>query len=74
MSPYRDEFQNFVSMAPKSISAADKRTFMSYGRGDVLVKLPLGEKTSLFILQDVLYAPSMAGTLISIGCIDSAGF
>ncbi|THH04537.1 hypothetical protein EW146_g10150, partial [Bondarzewia mesenterica] len=74
MSPYRDEFIEFVSIPPKPISAADKCTFMAMGRGTVVIRLLNGDVTSTVTLKDVLYAPSIALMLISASRIDSAGF
>ncbi|KZP11549.1 hypothetical protein FIBSPDRAFT_661877, partial [Athelia psychrophila] len=42
MSPYRGRFENFVSITPKSISAADKRCFQATGKGDLRIKIPNG--------------------------------
>ena len=35
MSPYRDHFENYVTITPKSITAADKRHFQAIGKGDL---------------------------------------
>jgi len=74
MSPYRNRFQNFVSIAPKPISAANKVAFNAVGRGDVEIEVPCHEKTSKVTLKDVLYAPDMGLTLVSISRIAAAGF
>ena len=43
------------------------------GTGDVRIDLPNGAGQTSFILKDAVYAPQMAFTLISIGCLMRAG-
>ena len=38
------------------------------------VSMPVGKSTTMIILKDVLYAPKMGVTFISIGKIDAAGY
>ena len=74
MSGFRHRFSNFVKIAPKPITAADRRSFSAVGKGDVWVYLPNGkEKASRVLLKGVLYAPAMGVTLVSISCIAAAG-
>ncbi|KAF8160500.1 hypothetical protein BJ912DRAFT_809806, partial [Pholiota molesta] len=73
MSGYRHRFTNFIEIDPKPITAADKRSFQATGMGDVLIEIPNGETISKVLLRDVLYAPSMGVTLVSISRITSAG-
>src|SRR6202522_3225275 len=74
MSGFRHRFINFVKITPKPITAADKRSFSAVGKGDILVYLPNRKgKTSRVLLKDVLYAPAMGVTLVSISCIALAG-
>ena len=35
MSPYHDHFENYMPIAPKSITATDKRYFQAIGKGDL---------------------------------------
>ncbi|THG92498.1 hypothetical protein EW026_g8418 [Hermanssonia centrifuga] len=73
MFPYYHRFLNFQSITPKPIGAADNRTFKAIGKGDMYVDVPNGETTSRVLLTDVLYAPDMGVTLISISRIDASG-
>ena len=41
MSPYRDHFGNYVSIAPKSITAADKQYFQAIEKGNLQIKFPM---------------------------------
>ena len=73
LTPYRDTFISFTPTDPHPISAADSRTFLAHGHGDVQISLPNGTSTTPVILRDVLYAPDLAFTLVSISKIDLAG-
>ena len=74
MSSYRDHFLNFKSIVPKAITAADKHTFEAIGKGDLTILIPNGLSTARILLRDVLYAPKMGITLVSIGKLDVAGY
>ena len=75
-SPDRSKFLNykeFINQEP--IRAADGRTFHALGKGDIKINLPNGnQKPTLITLKEVYYSPIMAFTLISVSCIDRAGF
>lgn len=58
---------NYVDIAPVPIISADKRSFQAKGKGDMYVHLPNQDKPdSRILLKDVLYAPKMGITLVSI--------
>jgi len=44
------------------------------GIGDVLISIPNGCTTTTICLTSVLYTPSIGVTLVSVGCIDDAGY
>jgi transposase InsO family protein len=74
MSGFLHKFFNFVEIDPIPITAADKRTFQATGRGDMYVHVPnRDEINSRILLKDVLYAPMMGVTLVSISRIAGAG-
>ena len=73
MSGHRHRFTNFTEIEPRPITAADKRAFHAIGKGDMLIDIPNGDATSKILLKDVLYAPSMGVTLVSISRIAAAG-
>ena len=73
MSGFRRRFVNFKSIPLKPITAADKRSFNATRMGDMYINVPNGETTSRVLLRDVLYAPTMGVTLVSISRITSAG-
>jgi hypothetical protein len=54
--------------------AADVHLFDVIGCGDIRLDLPNGDGMSTVVMKDVLHAPSMAATLISVPQIDAAGY
>ena len=74
LSPYREHFVNFVAITPKPIMAADKHTFDATGRGDLYFEIPNGNTKARILLKNVLYAPSMGVTLVSISKLAAAGY
>jgi hypothetical protein len=74
MSSYRDLFQDFVNIVPKPITTADKHTFEATGKGNIMITLPNGESNTRILLKDVLYAPKMGVTLVSISHLTAAGY
>ena len=74
MSGFRHRFINFTEIEPKPITTADKRTFSATGKGDMYIHVPNDDlPPSKILLKDVLYAPSMAVTLVSISRVAAAG-
>src|SRR6202522_895751 len=74
MSGFHHRFVNLIEIEPKPITTADKRMFSATGRGDMYIYLPNKDlPPSKILLKDVLYAPSMAVTLVSISHIAAAG-
>ena len=74
MLPYEDHFKNYVSIAPKPITAADKCYFQAIGKGNLQIKIPNSSGTTTILLKDVLHCPDMGLTLVSIGKITAAGY
>ena len=74
MSGFFHRLTNYVKIPPIPILTADKRSFQAIGKGDMYVYLPNGDKSnSRILLKDVLYAPKMGITLVSISRIAKAG-
>lgn len=74
MSGFRHRFLNYVEIEPVPILAADKRTFNATGKGNMYIYLPNGDQDPLrILLTNVLFAPSMGITLVSISCVAAAG-
>jgi transposase InsO family protein len=74
MSPHRNQLENYEEIAPKSITAADQRSFQATGRGDLRISIPNGEETTSMLLKGVLHCPDIGPTLVSVGRIDDAGY
>lgn len=74
MSGFRHRFINYTETEPVPVLAADKRTFNANGKGDMYIYLPNGDQEpSRILLTNVLFAPSMGITLVSISRIAAAG-
>ena len=74
-SPNRSKFINYQEINPEPIRAADGRTFSALGKGDLEIKLPNGDqKPTQITLMNVYYSPNMAYTLMSVSCVDQAGY
>ncbi|OBZ69824.1 Retrovirus-related Pol polyprotein from transposon TNT 1-94 [Grifola frondosa] len=74
ISPYRNAFITFESISPRPVSAADGRKFDAVGKGKISVEIPCGDEVRTITLDNVLYAPDLAFCLISISCLDEAGY
>jgi hypothetical protein len=74
MSPFRESFITYRQIEARPITAANKNVFHAIGIGDVIIKVPNGATTSMILLRDVLHAPDLALTLVSIGRIVQVGY
>ena len=74
MTPYRHLLSNYTTITPKSINAANKRTFQAIGCGDLKISVPTDNEKATITLKNVLFAPDIGMTLISIGLVDRAGY
>ena len=74
MSGFFHRFLNFTKIEPVPITAADKQMFQATGKGNMYVNVPnRNRQNSQILLKDVLYAPPMGVTLISISKVAAAG-
>jgi hypothetical protein len=74
MPPYQLHFENYQQIEERSITAADKQLFKAIGIGNIRVQIPNGKNTTTILLKDVLYAPNLGLTLVSISCAAAAGY
>ena len=74
ISPYRDQFENFQLITPRHFRAANKQTFSTTGKGDLVIDVPNGTGETPLRLHDVLYSAEVGYTLVSVGRLDEAGF
>lgn len=54
--------------------AANRESFMVNRIGEMIISTPNGKGITKIKLTHVLYTPVLKFTLISIGCIDDAGY
>ena len=74
ISPYRDRFVNFQRTLPRAFKAANKQSFSTIGKGDLIIDVPDDDHFTQLRLTDVQYSPNVAYTLVSIGRLDEEGF
>ncbi len=74
LTPFRDQFEMYQEIPPKTFKAANKQTFSAVGQGDVLVEVPNRDGSSELWLTEVLYSPEIGYTLVSVGCLDQARY
>ena len=75
-SPDRSRFLNYKEFSNQEpIRATEGRTFHALGKGDIQIILPnRSNKSTRITLKEIYYSPIMAFTLISVSCVDCAGF
>jgi hypothetical protein len=74
MSPYRKQFVTYEEIIARPITAANNEVFHAIGMGDLAIQVPNGETSNTVLLRDVLHAPDMSLTVVSIGRIIKAGY
>ena len=74
MSPFRDRFKSYREIPPCAIAAADKRVFYAIGTGDLEIEVPNGKSSTSILLKDVLHAPKMGTTIVSVNRIAKARY
>ena len=67
ISPYHEDFENFVEIPPKPFQAANKQDFQAIGKGEMVIDMPNGTDISQLCLMEVLYSPEVGYTLVSVG-------
>ncbi|KAJ3017757.1 hypothetical protein NUW54_g512 [Trametes sanguinea] len=76
--PCGDNFLSFHTITPIPINSADGQIFYATGEGDVQVSVKhsnnFAQEVDMFVLRNVLYAPSMPISLTSVSRLVSSGF
>jgi len=67
ISPYQRDLENFIDIPLKSFQAANKQDFQAVGKGEMVIDIPNGADISQLRLTEVLYAPEVGYTLVSVG-------
>ena len=74
MSGFCHRFINYTEIEPVPVLAADKQMFEANGKGNMYIYLPNGDQEpSCILLTNMLFAPLMGITLVSISHIATAG-
>ena len=73
ITPFRHRFTTYRTITPRPITAADKRVFYAIGTGDVQIQVPNGATSTPITLRDVLHAPDIGITVVSVSRIAKAG-
>ena len=74
MSPNREQFSEFRTIAPKGVKAVNKTIFMVTRVGCMKIDIPNGRDSTTVTLKDKLYCPDLGYTLVSLAKCDTAGF
>ena len=74
ISPYKTDFENLQAIEPRHFHAANKQTFSTIGKGELVIDVPNDSGTTELRLLEVLYSPEVTYTLVSIGRLDEDGF
>jgi hypothetical protein len=75
ISPYCSDFMAYQQLdPPQYLHAANKQQFPAKGTGSMSVCMPNGLITSELTLDNVLHAPSVTYTLVSISMLDTHGY
>ena len=74
ISPYKSSFNNFQIIKTRHFRAANKQTFSTIGKGNLVIDVPNKNGITKFQLQDILYLPEVVYTLVSVGRLDEDGF
>ena len=75
ISPFRDDFLTYRPLDPPLyLNAANGQQFPAVGTGTMKVSVPNDDRQSELTLEDVLHAPSVGYTLVSLGALDGMGF
>ncbi|KIN99388.1 hypothetical protein M404DRAFT_155240 [Pisolithus tinctorius Marx 270] len=70
MFSYHSKFLDYKPIIPKPITTADNHTFHAIGKGDLAISLPNSTAKTHIQFKDMLYAPKMGITLISVSKLD----
>src|SRR6266702_2189929 len=75
ISPYKSDFSSYTPLDPPIyLNAANQQRFPAVGVGRLSVLAPNGGTHSTITLSEVLHAPAVGYTLVSIGALDQKGY
>ena len=75
ISPYREDFSTYKPLDPPVyLNAANGQRFPAIGTGKMVVSAPNEGEQSELTLENVLHAPLVGFTLVSLGALDTIGY
>ena len=75
ISPYKADFSSYTPLSqPQYLNAANQNRFPAIGMGTLVVRAPNNAHESELVLHNVLHAPSIGYTLVSLGALDEEGY
>jgi transposase InsO family protein len=75
LSPFKSDFKTYSPLTPPVLlNAANQQRFQAIGSGSMAIQIPNGDTEYEVLLRGVLYAPSVAYTLVSLGTLDAEGY
>ena len=75
ISPYKADFTSYVPLSsPIYLNSANNSKFPALGTGTLVVKTLVDGHESKLVLHNVLYAPAVGYTLVSLGLLDKGGY
>ena len=75
LSPFKSDFKTYSPLTPPVLlNTANQQRFQAIGSGSMAIQVPNGDTESEVLLRGVLYAPSVAYTLVSLGTLDEEGY
>jgi len=75
ISPYHTDFTLYrLLTSPVYLNTANQQHFPTIGVGRLAIWAPNGDSQSSILLKNVLHAPAVSFTLISVGTLDRTGY
>jgi hypothetical protein len=75
ISPYKSDFASYTTLDPPVyLNAANQQRFPAIGTGTLTIRAPNSAASSTLTLHEVLHAPAVGYTLVSIGALDKRGY
>src|SRR6266571_4246158 len=75
ISPYKSDFASYTVLDPPVyLNTTNQQRFPAVGTGTLAIHVPNGGTSSPITLTDVLHAPAVGYTLVSLGALDKKGY
>ena len=75
ISPYKASFLTYITLNPPIfLNAANQQRFPTIGVGSLAIRVPNGSTQSTLTLPNVLHAPAVGFTLVSLSALNKQGY